>query len=163
MVRQMTDQNHTLTFRQTSDPLQWSLSVCVPVQVSTDLSMLMAQRLKMEAVHSITSMVIRPSQMVVLRVHTPSWNWNTNTCSVRSLIPSQNPSSSQDRSFLTLSTSLKWKIVVHVYNPLSLNHYFTVIFVNVKLKSWSNTDSNSWMCQRLNTSFTNSKQSVFVA
>ena len=50
---------------------------CAPTRAraSTDLSMLMAQRLKMEAVHSITSMVIRLSQMVVLRVHTPSWNW----------------------------------------------------------------------------------------
>ncbi len=67
--------SHRLTFSLLAACSQRRLSVvCVPVQVSTDLSMLMAQRLKMEAVHSITSMVIRPSQMVVLRVHTPSWN-----------------------------------------------------------------------------------------
>lgn len=37
-------------------------------------STLIAQRLKMEAVHSITSMVIRASHSTVLRDHTPPWN-----------------------------------------------------------------------------------------
>lgn len=59
---------------------QHKILLCVPVQVSTDLSMLIAQRLKMEAVHNITSIVMRPSQMVVLRVHTPSWNWEADKC-----------------------------------------------------------------------------------
>lgn len=38
------------------------------------LSTLMAHRLRMDAVHSITSMVIRASQMEVLNVHTPPRN-----------------------------------------------------------------------------------------
>ncbi|TNN27133.1 hypothetical protein EYF80_062724 [Liparis tanakae] len=42
--------------------------------VSTDLSMLMAHRLKMEAVHSSTSMAIRPSHTVEPSVHTPPRN-----------------------------------------------------------------------------------------
>lgn len=37
-------------------------------------STLIAQRLKMEAVHSITSMVIRASHSTVLRDQTPPWN-----------------------------------------------------------------------------------------
>lgn len=37
-------------------------------------STLIAQRLKMEAVHSITSMVIRASHSTMLRDHTPPWN-----------------------------------------------------------------------------------------
>lgn len=37
-------------------------------------STLIAQRLKMEAVHSITSMVIRASHSTVLKDHTPPWN-----------------------------------------------------------------------------------------
>ena len=41
----------------------------------TYLSMLMAQRLNMEAVHSITSMVIRASQMDMFKDQMPSWNF----------------------------------------------------------------------------------------
>jgi hypothetical protein len=37
----------------------------------------MAHRLRMEAVHNMTSMVIRASQMCVLRVQIPPRNWDT--------------------------------------------------------------------------------------
>ena len=33
----------------------------------------------MEAVHSITSMVIRPSHTSMFKVHTPPWNWMQHT------------------------------------------------------------------------------------
>ena len=41
----------------------------------TDLSTLMAQRLKMEAVHSNTSIVISPSHTPMSRDHSPPWNY----------------------------------------------------------------------------------------
>lgn len=75
-LKQVKGQTDTYWYQHLNHIFTASL-VRVPVQVSTDLSTLMAQRLKMEAVHSITSMVIRQSQRVVLKVHTPSWNWNT--------------------------------------------------------------------------------------